>query len=265
VGGITSAQQLANLGPAKVVGTIPRQDQTNAQASVADNVVEAPLSVFSESVRRLRAAVDHAVINQPGRGKVVMIASSIPAEGKTSIAIALARTYAVAGKRTLLIDSDLRKPSVSKYLALEPKMGFLDYLRDPENFGNIESFYDVDPKSRAGIIMGRGRSAVPTDQLLQSATFESILENARLAMDITIIDSPPVVPVVDARYIAPHVDAVVICVRYGVTSQSDVREAYAQIADSVRPGTPILAVLNLDEGKMKSYRYSGYYADYAAG
>jgi Mrp family chromosome partitioning ATPase len=263
VGGINSAQQLGHLVPARVAAVIPRTDQRNDQLSVADNVVEAPMSIYAESIRRLRAVVDQTARPTDEKlGKIVVVVSSIPAEGKSSLAIALTRTYAVAGKRALMIDADLRKPALHKYLGLTPDQGFLDYLRDPSSVANADTFYERDPKSTAGAIMGHGRANLPTDQLLQSATFEAMISQARQELDVTIIDTPPLVPVVDARYILRHADVVVMSVRYGMTSQSDLRDAYAQVADSVRPGVPVLTVLTHDEARMHTYRYSGYYADY---
>ncbi len=263
VGGVTSAQQLAHLLPARVASVIPKVDQTAEQKSVADRVTDAPLSIFSESIRRLRAAIDQSLAGQDkSKGKVIAVVSSIPAEGKSSVSIALARTYAVAGKKTLLLDVDLRKPSLHKYLGLTPDKGFIDFLTGPRSISEIETIYERDLKSPAGVIMGHGRAKVPTDQLLLSDTFETLIGNTRDALDVTIIDTPPLVPVVDARYIVPHADLVVLVVRYGTTSQSDLRESFAQLQLSVRPGTPILTVLTHDETRAHGYKYLGYYASY---
>ncbi len=263
VGGITSAQQLAHIVSARVGSVVPRSDQRADQLSVSDNVVDAPLSVYSESIRRLRAMVDqHAVDPGKDMGKIVVVVSSIPAEGKSSLSLSLTRTYAQAGRRSLVIDADFRKPALHRYLGLTPKTGFLDYLRDPAGVADTSNFYERDPKSSAGVIMGHGRANMPTDQVLQSATFEAMIGHARQELDVTIIDTPPLIPVVDARYILPYADAVVLAVRYGMTSQSDLREAFAQISDCIRENVPVLTVLTHDETRLGTYRYSGYYADY---
>jgi Mrp family chromosome partitioning ATPase len=107
--------------------------------------------------------------------------------------------------------------------------------------------------------MGRRRSDTPTDAPLQSQAFQELLNNAREALDVIVIDTAPLVPVVDARYIAPYADCVVLCVRFGITNQSDLRNSYEQLMDSVREDTKIVTVLNCFEGRENTYRYSGYY------
>lgn len=268
VGGVTSVTQLANILPIPVATAVPHLAQGKNQLTIADYVIDAPLSTYAESLRRLRATIDASLPQSPqsedssGQGKVIMITSAIPAEGKSSLALALARTYALAGKSTLLIDADLRKPSLHKYMGLTPNQGFMEYLRDFGTQIGDETFYDSDPRSNVGVFLGHHRANVPTDQLLQSSLFEGLIENARKAMDIIILDTSPLIPVVDARYVAAKADIVVDCVRFGVTTQSDLRLALSQLNASVRLGTPILSVLNHDESKVAGYRYDGYYNDY---
>jgi uncharacterized protein involved in exopolysaccharide biosynthesis/Mrp family chromosome partitioning ATPase len=267
VGGVTSVTQLANVLPIPVATSVPHLERGKNQLTVADNVIDAPLSSYAESLRRLRATIDMSLPNTATgdtapQGKVIMVTSAIPAEGKSTLALALARTYAMAGKSTLLLDTDLRKPSLHKYLGLTPAHGFMEYLRDSGTQLGGESFYDSDPRSSVGVFLGRHRANVPTDQLLQSTLFEELIENARNAMDVVILDTSPLIPVVDARYVAAKADIVVDCVRFGVTSQSDLRLALSQLSASVRPGTPILSALNHDESKVSGYRYDGYYNDY---
>ncbi|WP_194093787.1 GumC family protein [Marivivens aquimaris] len=260
-GGVVSASQLANIIPLRVAAVIPKVQQGTNELSVADRLVDEPMSMIAESFRRLRATIDLQVPDKPGEGKVIMVTSSIPAEGKSTDALSLARTYAIAGKRTLLIDGDLRKPSQHKLIGAEPQHGLLEYLIDGNSSEHSTGeFYDADPKTPLGIMMGKRRSNVPTDAPLQSAAFEELIKNARKALDVIIIDTAPLVPVVDARYIAPMADAVVVCVRYGVTNQSDLRTCYEQLTDSVRQGTAMVSVLNCHEGQEKSYRYTGYYS-----
>jgi polysaccharide biosynthesis transport protein len=265
VGGITSTSQLAMVLPAPVATAIPRTEQKKGQFTVADNIVDAPLSVYSESMRRLRASIDQSVRGKGGDCTVIMVSSSIPAEGKSTIALALSRTYALAGKTTLLLDADLRKPSLHKYLDLKPEQGFLEYLRDPGKLAENKQFYAADPRSPLVAVLGRSRSEIPADQLLQSSLFENLLKNARAAMDIIILDTSPLIPVVDARYVAPHADVVVNCVRFGATGQIDLRSAFEQLNGGIRPGTPIFSVLNHDENRAAGYHYDGYYADNTVG
>lgn len=257
-GGVTSASQLKNIVNARVGAVIPKVNMRADESTVADKIVSEPMSLFSEAFRRLRATIDRSVPDTPGKGKIIMVTSSIPAEGKSSDALAIARTYAEAGKRTLLIDADLRKPTLHKFIGTEPSSGLLEFLKSSDA-EDRNDFYDADPKSPLGVIMGRRRSDTPTDAPLQSQAFQELLNNAREALDVIVIDTAPLVPVVDARYIAPYADCVVLCVRFGITNQSDLRNSYEQLMDSVREDTKIVTVLNCFEGRENTYRYSGYY------
>ncbi|MEQ3624201.1 MAG: GNVR domain-containing protein [Celeribacter sp.] len=284
LGGVTSLRQLGNVLAARVGAALPRLPGADLRASAADAVIDTPLSTYAESVRRVRAILDQALDRQGGRassgnagsaddgdpggasravrqGRVVMVTSAIPGEGKTSLALALARTYAQAGSRVLLIDADLRKPDLHHTLGFAPSEGFLDYLRDPDSVQDQDGFYADDPRSGAGVIVGRGRSDLPTDQILQSATFDALLERAREQMDITILDTSPLLSVVDARYVAQRVDAALFCVRFASTGQADLRQGFGQLTDSLRPGAPVISVLNRDETRGTAYRQRGYIDD----
>lgn len=259
VGGVISPTQLANVVPAQAVGSIPAIRRKRELTSIADTVITAPLSAYAESFRRVRMALDQAVGAETRDNFVVMVGSANPAEGKSTTALSLARSYAQLGKSVLLIDGDLRKPAVHSYLDITPERGFLDYLKNPGEKPDISAFYVADPLSKAGVIVGRGRSDIPTDQLLMSPQFSDMIASARASMDVIIIDTSPLNSVVDAQYVARHADIVLMCVRFGDTSQADVRLAYQRIDESVRPQTPVVAVLNHDAGRNGGRYESGYY------
>ncbi len=284
IGGVTSPTQLAELTQAPTAATLPLSDEQNSgRMSVADRIIDTPLSVYSESVRKLRAAIDQGLRGHRqghpspalpasgtsrggggarGAGKVILVTSALPDEGKTTTALALARTYALSGSRTLLMDADLRKPSLHRHLGYEPQSGFLDYLRDSEARDLEGSFYARDPASPLALIMGAARAELPTDQLLGSARFASLLKQAREVYDIVIIDSPPVLPVVDARYIAPRADAVVLVVKWAGTGQGDLRAALQPLSEAMRPDAPLHPVLNLAPEGRSADEYTAYASGY---
>lgn len=272
-GGVTSTHQLQNILPIRLGGVIPKVRSSDEGEPLADRVVNDSMSPFAESYRKLRASIDEE-IGDEGKGKVILVTSSIPAEGKSTTALALARTYAGAGKTTLLIDADLRTPRINGFLGAQTEFGLLEFLLDRMRFSaagskgaelgiqdapEIKNFYVLDKLSNAGIILGRRKLSVPTDAPLQSRAFLDLLRSAKNNFDIIVIDAAPLMPVVDTRYVAPHADAALLCVRFGEATQSEVRGAFEQLAKAARGKAKILSVLSCDEASQRSYRYEGYY------
>ncbi len=272
VGGFISEEQLSDAAQTPVAAAIPfSAEKGDHQHSLAHRIVDSPLSSYPEAIRRLRATLDQRIraatpistdANTDHTSKVIMVTSSLPAEGKSTTALALARTYALSGKKTLLIDADLRRPTQHRFLDVTPEAGFLDYLLSPGSQRISRSFYARDPETPLEVILGRGRSQVPTDQLLMSDVFDSLLKSAREVFEYVIIDTPPILPVVDGRYIVHHADAVVLNVRWASTGQREFREVHNQVQEAMRPGTPILPVLSHVEGNKATTTtqyYGGYY------
>lgn len=270
VGGVTSANQLRNVLGEHVPATIPLQDLRKERLAVADQIIEAPLSPYSETFRRLRSAVDLALRDIPpaegGAGRVVLVSSALPAEGKSTAAIALARTYAAAGVPTLLIDADMRRPSLHSYLNVSSEVGLLNYLRGDEGTRDTPIQPIQDPLSPLTVITGGGRSNEPTDQLLSSQTFAALLQAARDRFAMILIDSPPVLPVVDARYLARYSDVLLLIVRQATSTQSEARTAAQQLHEMMRPEARLLGVLSHEQRHRKpGYYYRGRYYDYYGG
>ena len=272
-GGITSASQLQNIIPTQVGGIIPKVNSSNVKEVLADRIVNDPMSPFAESFRKLRASIDEEIGEKEG-GRVIMVTSAIPAEGKSTTALSLARVYAAAGKLTLLIDADLRNPSVHGFLGVEPESGLLEYLIEHSGrsqkearvtgellrgHSEVEQFYVVDPLTDGGVILGRKKAHTPTDAPLQSDVFVELINGARSSFDVIIIDTAPLVPVVDTRYVTPHVDAAVLCVRFGEASQSEVRSAFEQLVKAGRGNVKLVTALSCFEGRTRSYGYDSYY------
>lgn len=266
IGGFSSEEQVESVLGLKVVSSLPRVKHKGAdQTSFAQLMITAPISAFSEAVRRARASIDRITRGGAvtGQGTVVMVSSTAPGEGKTTMALSLTRSYALSGKSALLIDCDLRKPSVHQQLGIEPSIGFVDYLNaEADNAINIQSITSKDPLSPATIIVGARRSSVPTDQLIAGAAFQQLLNAARRSFDVVILDTPPLGPVVDGLYISQHVDAVIYVVLYSSTSQTEARKALANLMAAKPEATEILAVLNQQDISQQAYnaRYGSYYS-----
>lgn len=277
IGGFISENQIEAVLKVPLSAIAPRQatgDEhhklANPTSSLADLMVTAPLSLFSESVRRLRLTLDQQErkrgLPKPqdsDEGTIIMVSSALPAEGKSTMALSLARAYALTGKRTLLIDCDLRKPSVNKHLNLEPNHDFIDYLRQDRSSATLTSLIMRDPLSSLTVLLGGRRSDIATDELVMSDKMGRILASARKHFDYVILDTPPVEPVVDGLYLARHADMIVFVIKWASTPQSSARQAVAALRENKSPETGIVALLNQqDRNKMSgNYSYSGYYTE----
>ena len=273
VGGFTSESQAEALLRVPVASIVPRQrapkTSSGEAVSVADALIVSPLSVYSEAIRRIRIGVDQSISrgregetgNEEKGGIALMVSSAAPGEGKTTIALSLARAYALAGMSTLIIDADLRKPSIHKQLGMTASEGLLEYLANADS--ELKSIMTVDDGSGAQIVLGSRRSDVATDQLVASKTFERLVKAARGNFDVVILDTPPVGPVVDGLYLTRLVDAIVFVVKWSDTPQQEARGAVRSILGAKPDKVPVLAVLNQQASNASAYRgkYAGYYAD----
>jgi capsular exopolysaccharide synthesis family protein len=266
IGGFTTEAQLGSVLRTRVGAAVPRQRAKNERDSLANLMITSPLSVFAESIRRLRATLEQSMRSKPrvsgeeGHGKMIMVCSAAPNEGKTTIALALARSYALSGLSTLLIDCDLRKPSVHRHLGIEPSQGLLEFLHSDQS-DNLSSIIKQDEASPTTIIVGARRSDLPTDQLLTGPSFTRLLQAAERSFDIVVVDTPPVGPVVDSLYIAPFADAIVFVTRWASTSQADAKSAVNSLMQSKAPSAEVISVLNQQDQTRASYmrKYGDYY------
>ncbi|WMT86757.1 Wzz/FepE/Etk N-terminal domain-containing protein [Pelagibacterium sp. 26DY04] len=277
LGGFTSESQLHLVTRLPVVGEIPLQKLSFDTEAAADMVITAPLSHYAESVRRARAGLDQhlrrkrfplqsgAAGNEPEeeRGQVIMVSSSVPQEGKTTLALSLARAYAQSGKSTLLIDCDLRRPAIHKNLGIEPELGLFEYLAGRAGADTLASIVLRDQDTGLSVVVGSKRSDIPTDQLITGNAFTRLIAAAVKNFDVVILDTPPVLPVVDGLYLSQYADAVLFVVRWSATAQSEVRAAISRLEQAKTPDAPVVAVLNQQAGGQARYgkSYQGYYEE----
>ena len=269
IGGFTSEEQLESVLKLRVAAAVPRSKVQSDTRGPADLVQKSPLSMFAESVRRIRATIDQydrilSTTRDKRAGLSIMVSSTAPNEGKTTLALSLARSYALSGRSTIIIDCDLRKPSVHRQLGIEPSLGLHEFLggEDAELL-SITSITSTDTLTDATVVVGARRSDLPTDQLLAAPSFAKLIEAARATFDVVVLDTPPIGPVIDGLYIAPFADVILFCTKWSSTSQLEARKAVASLAGARKPGAEILAVLNQQDQSARSYRqkYGSYYSE----
>lgn len=267
LGGVSATSQLSDISGIPVATSIPIVSHRASRfKSIADTIATEPLSRFSDSVRRLRASIDNSLLARQDtqdfaqtKGQLVLVTSAVPSEGKTTLALALGRVYAVSGQTTLLIDADFRKPRVHKAVGLKPKTGLADYLEDSDS-GDLP--IAEDPKTDLSLLMGAKDSKTATDHLAASANFKTILQMALQNFDVVVLDTPPLLPASDARYMAHLADAAVLAVRHSATKQTVVQDSLAILRNEMPDHAKIFAVLNQDPLVQPEYDYLGYHPSY---
>jgi capsular exopolysaccharide synthesis family protein len=218
----------------------------------------APSSFEAEQYRVLRHVLK-------GRRKAdacttIAVSSAIPGDGKTTTAINLAAALAQdPDMRVLLVDADIRRPSISKYLGLDDASGtgLVDMVRNPA----LELKRTVRLRSRLNFsILQAGAPPEAPHEVLNSPRLGLVVEEARRCYDYIVLDSPPVVPVPDCRILAKLVDGILLV----VASHKTPRQLLAAAMDAMEPEKLIGLVFNNDDRPLGGYGYyyHGYYSAY---
>jgi succinoglycan biosynthesis transport protein ExoP len=233
--------------------TVPRAFLDDPHVVMMDR----PGSPLAERYRRLRLRVEQGSPEFPFRPQVTVITSAVPGEGKTTTAMNLALSYAEDRKcRSLLIDADLRRPSVCGYISPRPALGLSEVLEAavPLDHALVEM-----SDSRLWVLPAGAPCVRPLD-LLQKKDLRKVIVELRLRFDRVVIDSPPTVPFTDAAVLAAHADGALLVVRAGATSAPLIRRA----KDSLT-GTNLLGVVLNDVVFTVVDRYYYKYDDYEPG
>lgn len=214
-GAISKRSDVERRLGARYIGAIPELESTldglRSTELPQDYVVSHPLSAFAEGLRSLRTSI---TLRGNRRPKVIAITSSLPREGKTTTAVCLARTIAMSGSSTVLVDFDLRRRSASEML-LGGRVGRL-----PEVLAGTATLDEAllpDGETELQIL---GVSATPQDgrDPLAFESLEALLADLRDRFDYVVLDTAPVLGIADARAVAAAADAVVLLARWRRTS-----------------------------------------------
>jgi len=197
---------------------IPHRPDDSFDRLLADHALNQPDSSFAESLRTLYLGLKHQGLQR--RMGVVLVTSALQGEGKSTVALNLARTAAQAGDEVLLIDGDLRRPALANAMHLQGEGGLTDFLAGHEDLGSV-----VQRDSRTNLYAIAGRQGVPgvrAISLLSSRRMTQLVGHARDVFDLVVIDAPPLLPVADARILIDRADAVAMVVASERTSRDAV-------------------------------------------
>ena len=259
IGGEKELRQLVNLpclGVLPMASGFTRRTRTGtAYPRVSE---ENDKFGFSESIRLLRVRVEKAMAQRGA--KVLMITSTIANEGKTTVAVNLATALAQSGRKTLLVDCDLRNPSVAGAFEVEQSAGLCDYLQGREKINNLLRGGGDD---NLYVIYG-GQPVRHPEKLLASDAARKFLSAARNTFDYVILDTPPCTMMADASEMGALADCTLLTVRQNFACRSQVVEGIQLLGDS---GKPIIGcAMNMTTPRLGSkgysYSYYGYYGRY---
>ncbi len=256
--GYRSLEQIERLTGVGGLALVPLLSRRQRQrTSPSEYVAERPGSAYGEAMRSLHTSILLSDVDEPPR--VVLLTSSRPGEGKTTVAVSLARSAAQGGRRVLLVDTDMRHPSCHRVLGLTNEAGLVDVLAEGADFETT-----VQQDETTGLhLLPAGSDAPNPPELLASDRLRQLLRHAATEYDLVVLDSPPVLVVSDARLLARVADTTAYIVHWAETRREtvgmglkQVREAGGHLAGA------LLNMVNVRRHAQYGYGDSGYYYGY---
>ncbi|PPF85566.1 hypothetical protein C5B96_05715 [Subtercola sp. Z020] len=229
-----------------VIGNVERRRRRDPQAS-GITMRMAPHSLIAEDYRRVRTNLEFADVDNAIRS--IVVTSAMPGEGKTTMSINIALAMAERSMRVLLIDADLRRPSVATYAQIEGAAGLTSVLVGSADLGDVIQHWapNVD-------ILTSGTIPPNPNQLLGSTSMARLLRTVIADYDFVIVDTPPLLPASDALTLTHMTDGAVVVSLYNSTTRQKLSDALAALA-GVRART-IGVVLNQTKPKARDEYYS---------
>jgi succinoglycan biosynthesis transport protein ExoP len=243
-----------------VMGIIPliqnRKFHGNLYDRLLHRIVDEPLSHFSEAVHAMRINLELSNANP----KVILITSALPDEGKSTAAMLLAASSASSGKRTVLVDCDLRQQSTSEVFRNKRQPGLSQLLRGTAELMDVIT---KDPATKTYVIPA-GFVAQNTADMLMSQQMRDLIAELRDEFEYIVMDTAPLLPVVDALALATVADKILVIVEWGHTPRAAISEAFKVLRPEAHRVAGI--VLNkVDLSQLQGYGYRGGYHYRAVG
>ena len=210
-----------------------------------------PRSLSAEAYRSLRTSIKFSSIDKPI--KTIVVTSSLVGEGKSTVVVNLAYSLSQDGARVLVIDCDLRKPSIHENFLLANEKGLTDVL-----FGKSD-LKGVTKKIEDSLFLITAGTILPNPaEILGSKEMENLIKELKINFDYIIIDTPPILPVSDTLLLASKADATLIVVKARKTKEKMVKESYERLIEA--KANVIGTVLN-ESDKSLDNKYCGNYGD----
>jgi len=247
---IKTAFDIESVVGLPLLGVIPRMANLNTQEK-AKTVVKGTEKTVLESFRAIDSLLRLNKASKPAR--VITVTSTLPSEGKSFFTTNLGLTFAANDEKVLIIDADLRMPSIGSSLQLDKKKGILQYC---EEGASLDDIVNKNVYSNFDVITAGGKATNPT-QIFLSPRFQQLLEEAKSRYSKIIIDTPPLGVVSDIMNILPYTDGLIFVVKFNSVKR---KTAKAHLSRLLESNVPVFgAVINQISLDIVNYYYSNYY------
>ncbi|NMM88411.1 protein tyrosine kinase [Rhodococcus sp. SRB_17] len=246
---VKDRRAVEEIAGSAMVGTIPFDKDRQVSQAIDFNVGN---STSAEAYRELRTNLQFLAVDNPPR--VIVVTSSLPAEGKTTTALNIALVLTEGGKNVCLVEGDLRKPRISKYLGIIGSVGMSSVLSGQAELDDV-----LQQDGATGLtVLASGPIPPNPSELLGTDTARTILTELRSRFDYVIIDASPLLPVTDAAVLSAMSDGALLIARHGETKRDQFSRAVGNLRSvgAVILGTVITMTPERGRGV---YEYKYYY------
>ncbi|MGP4058906.1 polysaccharide biosynthesis tyrosine autokinase [Mycobacterium sp. 4D054] len=247
---VKTSKTLEEVAGVSMVGSVPLDRERRRQTAIS---FENDNSAIAEAFRKLRTNLQFLSVDRPPR--VILLTSSVPSEGKSTTSVNIALALAEAEHNVVLVDGDMRRPTVAKYLDLVGTVGFSTVL------SGRATLSEALQKTRYPGLTVLTSGAVPPNpsELLGSQSARTLLSELKAQFDYVVVDSAPLLAVTDAAILAAGADGVLVVVRHGSTRRDQLAHAIANLGSvgAHTLGAVMTMVPSRGSGSY-SYEYSYY-------
>jgi capsular exopolysaccharide synthesis family protein len=235
--GLRTGRQVERVLGVPSLGFVPTVTDLRSGQRLHRYLIENPRSAYTEAIRRVQIATMDA-IDAGQESLVVLVTSALPGEGKTTLALSLAASAACSGRRAVVVGLDLRRPRLRSEADLAPSAGIVEYLTGEQALEDV--LYCSGDHDSLDVLPVSSSPLSPAD-LIRSPRMATLIAELRPYYDYIVLDSPPVLGMVDAKLLARLADAVVFVVRWEATDEGAAQTGLTNLVD--RHTAPIGAVL----------------------
>jgi capsular exopolysaccharide synthesis family protein len=252
--GIRSARQIDSRLGLSTLALVPSLARLKRNQKPYQYLMEKPLSAYAEALRRVYMAIKLSNVDR--EPKVVLVTSSLPEEGKTTFAVSLA-TFAVRSrKRVLIMDLDLRHPSVHSELGWQVSGGLVEYMAGERT---LEEVIHHDLETGLHFLPIKVQTTNPTD-LLDSQKMRLLVESLRDSYDYIVLDTAPLASVTDTKVAARLADKLIFCIRWGQSIVGAAEESLEALREvNIEPAGAVLTMVDMKKHAQYGYGDIGQY------